>query len=143
MKIRNGFVSNSSSSSYTIVMKGDPTKERFLDILGLREGSPLYNAYGELFNYCINSEWGWLATNEEEFLNALKEQYHIDEIDIQPGGNYHDDGEWLDQLKMIKTGHIILSILLSDNECDLEVQYGGMLRCISDSDHIRIMHDPR
>jgi len=42
MKLREGFVSSSSSTSFTIVFKGDePTEEILLDALGLEPDSPL------------------------------------------------------------------------------------------------------
>lgn len=141
MKIRKGFVSNSSSSSYTVIMKGELTGENFLGALELQEGSPLYSAYKKLFDYCINSKWGWLVTNEEEFFKALEEKYHINKEDIQPGGDYYSNGEWLNRLEMIRAGYTMFNVLLSYNECELEIQYGGMLRSISDSDHICVAHE--
>lgn len=43
MKIRSGFVSNSSSSSFVVFWKGDITKERILEQLGVQEGSFFYS----------------------------------------------------------------------------------------------------
>ena len=53
MKIRNGFVSNSSSSSFTIWYKGELTKENIIKALGVDKDNPLYFFAEDLAEYII------------------------------------------------------------------------------------------
>ncbi|MGD0017269.1 MAG: hypothetical protein ABSC38_07125 [Verrucomicrobiia bacterium] len=49
MKIRAGFVSNSSSTSFLIVAKDDLNETDFLELMGVNKGSPLTKVFRELY----------------------------------------------------------------------------------------------
>lgn len=57
MKIRKGFVSNSSSSSFVIGVKGNKelTKDVIVDQLGVPSNSPLYKFTDKLASYLIEN----------------------------------------------------------------------------------------
>lgn len=55
MKIRNGFVSNSSSSSFIIGCSGDLTKEKLLEALKVPFESPLYGFVGTVADYIVTN----------------------------------------------------------------------------------------
>jgi len=57
MKIRNGFVSNSSSSSFVVIVKnGEELKnENLMEIFDVKESSPLYSFAKDLANWISNN----------------------------------------------------------------------------------------
>jgi len=61
MKIRNGFVSNSSSSSFVVIMKNNEkmTKEKLLEVFDVNEKSPLYSFAKDLSD--------WIMSNVKEY----------------------------------------------------------------------------
>lgn len=50
MKIRAGFVSNSSSTSFLIIAKNDFTPESLRRLMGVEESSPLADMFNELYS---------------------------------------------------------------------------------------------
>jgi hypothetical protein len=97
MKIRNGFVSNSSSSSFVIGVKGSepPTKEQILKVLKVDESSPLYNLVKDVVDVLYNVELLECSDDlqyyvDEEMLK-LKDDY------IWYIGNAWDDADGIER----------------------------------------------
>lgn len=55
MKIRNGFVSNSSSSSFVIASKKPLSEELFMQVLGVPENSPLSTFAKEISKWFVEN----------------------------------------------------------------------------------------
>lgn len=51
MKIKTDFVTNSSSTCFVVMCKGDFTLEKFIVSAGLTENSPFKDVFKELFEY--------------------------------------------------------------------------------------------
>lgn len=49
MKIRAGFVSNSSSTSFLIISKDDLNREDFLEVMGVSKDSPIVDLFDEFY----------------------------------------------------------------------------------------------
>lgn len=49
MKIRSDFVTNSSTTSFVIITKGKFTQEKFYNLVGIQNGSPLIPIFEKLF----------------------------------------------------------------------------------------------
>ena len=58
MKVRSGFVTNSSSTSFIIISKGELTQEVIRELLRIPEGSPLQPLADELWNNLRQSTIG-------------------------------------------------------------------------------------
>jgi len=54
MKIRAGFVSNSSSTSFLIIAADDLTKKNFFDLMGVTEKSPLAEMFASLYDALLD-----------------------------------------------------------------------------------------
>ena len=54
MKIRAGFVSNSSSTSFLIIAKGALTRAHLLRLMGVDEESPMHGLFDQLYNEFID-----------------------------------------------------------------------------------------
>ena len=87
MKIRTGFVSNSSSSSFIIYSKEEPTKEKLLEYFKVPKDSPLYNLSEKIADYILSS-------SEEETEETIRRDYEYDDGEIEDYGQ-----EMLDNLK--------------------------------------------
>lgn len=55
MRIRTGFVSNSSSTSFLIITDDELEEGAFLELMGITPDSPIADLFRELFNDVINS----------------------------------------------------------------------------------------
>jgi len=57
MKVRNGFVSNSSSSSFIVIMKNgkEMTKDNLLEIFDVKKTSPLYSFSNNLSEWIVRN----------------------------------------------------------------------------------------
>jgi len=70
MKLRNGFVSNSSSSSFIVIMKNgkEMTKNVLLEVFDVKKTSPLYSFAKNLSKWIINNV-------EEKDIKDIYEDY--------------------------------------------------------------------
>lgn len=55
MKIRAGFVSNSSSTSFLIIAADDLDRDSFFSLMGIDEMSPLKDVFGTLYETILDS----------------------------------------------------------------------------------------
>lgn len=55
MKIRAGFVSNSSSTSFLIIAKDDLNRKDFFELMGVEADSPIADLFSQLYNDVIES----------------------------------------------------------------------------------------
>jgi hypothetical protein len=102
MKLRDGFVSNSSSSSFIVTMKNGEkmTKETLLEAFDVKETSPLFGFANELSNWIIGNV-------KEQNIEEIYENYvgrsdgksiaeMIDDIVEDYGGIDREDLEKID-----------------------------------------------
>lgn len=55
MRVRSGFVSNSSSTSFLIISRDELEEGGFLDLMGVSPDSPIANLFRELFSDILGS----------------------------------------------------------------------------------------
>jgi hypothetical protein len=82
MKIRQGFVSNSSSSSFIIGCKGKLTEEKIIEAMDANEGSLFYNVAKDIAEYFVSESQEMTRDeymkdryidSEDEFEDGVKE----------------------------------------------------------------------
>lgn len=77
MKIRDGFVTNSSSTNFLIISKEELTNEYLLKKLGFKENSPVRNEGVKLVNSIINYaeyglRWGKIRNKNPKYNEILE-----------------------------------------------------------------------
>ena len=110
MKIRNGFVSNSSSSSFIVVSKkGELTEEKIIKAFDVKEGTPLYTLSKGISSDMIRNsirysrqdfidEYTWSTMTDEEFKEDYPEEYELFEKSKSDGWNiYFGDADSYDE----------------------------------------------
>jgi hypothetical protein len=55
MKIRAGFVSNSSSTSFLIIAKKDLNKKDFFDLMGIQQDSPIADLFAQFYQDVVDN----------------------------------------------------------------------------------------
>ena len=93
MKIRNGFVSNSSSSSFIVAYKGEkPTEAQMMESFGIAKGSPAAELFGGSFKKLLAAK-------------------RVPKADIEDMRQYDSDSE---ELKLLDGGWTVLRGSASD-----------------------------
>jgi hypothetical protein len=115
MKIRNGFVSNSSSSSFIIGFKGNFSqktfKEKLIEKFAVPEGHPLEKIAKITIDQILSDvDLNSPITTEKEYLKELGYKKMPDEDEL----NFMD----LDALALLKQGWTIISGSFYDEDCD-------------------------
>lgn len=109
MKIRNGFVSNSSTSSFIVAYKGEkPTNEQVMESFGIAKDSPAAKLFGGIFKKLLAAE-------------------SISKADIEDMRKYYSDSE---ALKLIDAGWTVLQ----GGASDMDGYPDEIFLCLSDID---------
>lgn len=128
MKIRNGFVTNSSSTSFLISLKKDWKKESFMSAIGAMGKSPMNKIFDELFES--------IDDQKEEIHRAMEEmgesQLSVSEFLSRRGF----DAETIEVVeKLITNGRTVYyGELYSDAEKCSEVYFCSRSFVISEND---------
>jgi hypothetical protein len=114
MKIRQGFVSNSSSSSFIIAFKGDAKqlKARLDEVFKLPDTYPLKESVGDVSKTiinCIDSEYDSGIKSMDDFLSYQSDEYGNDIEDIDK-----------EQMDLIQKGFTLFPGSFSSEEWGIE-----------------------
>lgn len=138
MKLRTGFVSNSSSSSFIIWYKDDLTKENLIKAMGVDKNNPLYFFADDLSDYIITESKSSYNKPIDTFEELAKDYGFIDYDDKNPDLTEAIE-ELPDEYNRFKKGFKMLSLCPSYNEADSAVEYylGNMnYKVLADTDTI-------
>ena len=122
MKLRTGFVSNSSSSSFVIWYKDDLTKENLIKAMGVDKNNPLYFFADDLSNYVITESKDSYNKPIDTFEELAKDYGFIDYEDENPDLTEAIE-ELPDEYNRFKNGFKMLSLCPSYNEADSAIEY--------------------
>lgn len=92
MKVRLDFVTNSSSTSFLVAVKGEIDKTNLLNVFGVPEDSPLRGVAVSVVDFLVSeaelvdleaelADWGYEAVEA-----ALEDGFLVDEIDLNRQG---------------------------------------------------------
>lgn len=122
MKLRTGFVSNSSSSSFVIWYKDDLTKENLIKAMGVDKNNPLYFFADDLSDYIIAESKDSYNKPIDTFEELAKDYGFINYDDKNP-----DLTEAIEELpeeyNRFKNGFKMLSLCPSYNEAGSAIEY--------------------
>lgn len=138
MKLRTGFVSNSSSSSFVIWYKDDLTKENLINAMGVDKNNPLYFFADDLSDYVITESKSSYNKPIDTFEELAKDYGYIDYDDKNPDLT-EAIKEMPDEYNRFKKGFKMLSLCPSYNEADSAIEYylGNMNeKVLADTDTI-------
>ena len=138
MKLRTGFVSNSSSSSFVIWYKDDLTKENLIKAMGVDKNNPLYFYADDLSDYVIAESKDSINKPIDTFEKLAKDYGFIDYDDKNPDLTEAIE-ELPDEYNRFKRGFKMLSLCPSYNEADSAIEYylGNMNdKVLADTDTI-------
>lgn len=122
MKLRTGFVSNSSSSSFVIWYKDDLTKENLIKAMGVDKNNPLYFFADDLSDYVIAESKDSYSKPIDTFEKLAKDYGFIDYDDENP--DLTEAIEKLpDEYNRFKNGFKMLSLCPSYNGADSAIEY--------------------
>ena len=108
MMIRNGFVTNSSSTNYIILSKGELTPEKLADLLGVREQSTLYSQVLDLARNLLVRDY---LRPSDEFVNAPFEEQLLDIFGEKTLKKYR---------KLSKKGYVVYCGRINDDYEEIE-----------------------
>lgn len=138
MKLRTGFVSNSSSSSFVIWYKDDLTKENLIKAMGVDKNNPLYFFADDLSDYVISESKSSYNKPIETFEELAKDYGFIDYDEKNPDLTEAIE-ELQDEYKRFNQGFKMLQLNPSYNEFDnaIEGYLGNMdYKVLADTDTI-------
>ena len=138
MKLRTGFVSNSSSSSFVIWYKDDLTKENLIKAMGVDKNNPLYFFADDLSDYVISESKSSYNKPIETFEKLAKDYGFIDYDEENPDLTEAIE-ELQDEYKRFNQGFKMLQLNPSYNEFDnaIEGYLGNMdYKVLADTDII-------
>ncbi len=90
MKFRNDFITNSSSTSFLVILKEDFTEEDFLEAFGVKADSPFSWIFKRFYTYLI------MDSDRIEFIHEYKicrgEELHTDNVLMDKAIEAHEKG---------------------------------------------------